>query len=154
MRVRHNTTFKEFLAALMKEHGITSSRQVRIRTGVSHTTIEAILTGTQPSVETALRIASGFKVDHVEALKAAGFEDLADDMLSGLSKSAEKAGAEEDAARTDLTYEPLDHDEEELVSFYRGMPAMMRPAAKASLKALLDSMPDAEDFGTLGKKAE
>lgn len=153
MRVRHNNTFGEFLTKLMEMHGITSSRQARIRTGISHTTIEALLAGTQPSVETALRIASGFKADQVEALRAAGFDELADDMQAGIERAITEARAanvsENDT--TELTYEPLDHDEEEVVSFYRGMAPTMRPAAKAALKAMLDAMPDAEDWPTYGR---
>ena len=76
MGVAYNNEFGDWLRELLAKRGITSSRQVRQRTGISHTTIDDILKGTRPSVETAIRIAKGFGADISQALGLAGYEDI------------------------------------------------------------------------------
>lgn len=76
MSGNYNNTFGEWLKSKMDEHGLKSSRNVRPRTGVSHTTIDDILAGTRPSVETAIKIARGFNESIPAVLLLAGYDDI------------------------------------------------------------------------------
>jgi transcriptional regulator with XRE-family HTH domain len=153
MGVVYNNEFGEWLRELLAGHGITSSRQVRQRTGISHTTIDDILKGTRPSVETAIRIATGFGEDISRALQLAGYDDIVAAWQG--SGEAEKPGSEEPVEATGgeqrLSYEPVE-DEAELVSYYRGLPPTLRPAAKATVKALHDAVREASEPTTYGRR--
>lgn len=81
--VEGDMNFGEWLQGLFEEHGITSSRQGRIRTGISHTTLEEIIRGRQPSVESVVRIAKGFHEDPIYALRLAGHNDVAEMLEEG-----------------------------------------------------------------------
>ena len=81
---RYNNDFGEWLAWLMEDRGITSSRQVTNRTDVSHTTIEDIVKrGRRPTLETAIKVALGFGEDVVAAVRRAGYDEIADAMERG-----------------------------------------------------------------------
>jgi len=137
-----------------------SSRWAELKTSnrVSYGTIENLKRGKQVDVNLFIIFAETFKQDVIESLRLCGY----DEMVRVLREYGEGGGNADtspieqrnETVDEGLTYEPLTQDEEEVVSFYRGINPIMRPAAKASLKALLDSMPDAEDWTTFGKKAE
>lgn len=139
-------SFSEWLRSQLDARDI-SSRQAYIRTKVSYTTIDSILRGTQPGVETVIRLAKGFNADIVECLRLAGYTEIAD--LWGTRGTTE---AETASSQNELTYEPAE-DVEEAMSYYEGMPPTLRPAAKAALKALHDQALK-DDKPTYGKRAE
>jgi transcriptional regulator with XRE-family HTH domain len=49
---------------------------------------------------------------------------------------------------------PTDDEEGEVLRYFHGIPPMMRPAAKAMLKGLMDAEPDYEEGRVFGRKAE
>jgi transcriptional regulator with XRE-family HTH domain len=49
---------------------------------------------------------------------------------------------------------PTEDEEGEVLRYFQGIPPMMRPAAKAMLKSLVDAEPDYEEGKVYGKKAE
>jgi transcriptional regulator with XRE-family HTH domain len=148
-------SFAEWLQSQLDERKL-SSRQANIRTNVSYTTIDNILRGTQPGVETVVRIAKGFNADIGECLRLAGHTEVAD-LWQG--REQERGGGDVKTDSTprqtrELTYEPAD-DVEEAMSYYEGMPPTLRPAAKAALKALHDqALKEQRNETTHGKKAE
>jgi len=77
MHVRLNNALAEWAGALMQEHGNLSLRQAEIRTGVHYGTVKGLLEGRQPNAETIIRFALGFNASVPEALRVAGFDDLA-----------------------------------------------------------------------------
>lgn len=78
MGVAYNNEFGDWLREIMAQHGITSTRAVRQRVKVSHTTIDDILHGSRPTVETVMKIAVGFHEDLKEALLLAGYDEMAE----------------------------------------------------------------------------
>lgn len=74
---RYDNAFGKWLKGVLEEHNISSSRQAKIRTGIAHTTIESLIHGTQPNVNTVVRIAEAFHADIGECLRLAGHEDVA-----------------------------------------------------------------------------
>jgi hypothetical protein len=78
MRTRYDNAFGRWLKTTMEEHGIKSSRGFISRgIDVAHTTIETILQGRQPSVQSAMKIAFAFHLPIPDALHMAGYPDLA-----------------------------------------------------------------------------
>jgi transcriptional regulator with XRE-family HTH domain len=62
---------------------------------------------------------------------------------------------EDDASDYDPNSDAPSADEEgEVLRYFQGIPPMMRPAAKAMLKSLVDAEPDYEEGKVYGKKAE
>lgn len=127
-----NDRAAEWLKSVLERHGITSSRQAEIRTNgtVTYGTIWNMLKGRRPSEGVIVKIAHAFGEDVGDALRACGYEDVAD----MLEVSGRTGGAS--SGRNELKYETA--DEEEILSFYRGTAPDLQPAAKATLKALLE----------------
>jgi transcriptional regulator with XRE-family HTH domain len=88
----YNNAFGEWLRELMAARGITSSRQMRIKTGLSHTTIDDIIHGARPAVGTAIIIASKFHEPITDALRLAGYDDIAAQIEAGNTQSVKEAG--------------------------------------------------------------
>jgi transcriptional regulator with XRE-family HTH domain len=62
---------------------------------------------------------------------------------------------EDDASDYDPNSDAPSADEEgEVLRYFQGIPPMMRPAAKAMLKSLVDAEPDYEEGRVYGRKAE
>lgn len=147
MAVRGDNAFGEWLRGLMDKHRLTL-RGARARTGMAHTTLQDLLYGRRPTVETVVRIARGFHEDVPNALRLAGYDEFAD--MWQPESSADGAVRE-----SDLSYEALPDDEQEVVSYYHGLADALKPAALAQLKALYEAAPrDPEAGRTHGKRAE
>jgi hypothetical protein len=150
----------DWVEGVLSKHNIRSSRQAEnsVDGVLSYATLNNMRNGRKVSAQSVILFADKFGISPDIGLRACGYVGMADAVESSTSVGENLVllpPANEGLSKGDeLTYEPLDHDEEELVSFYRGIPPIMQPAAKAALKAILDSMPDGEDFGTFGKKAE
>lgn len=148
-------SFAEWLQAQLDTRNL-SSRQAYIRTNVSYTTIDNILRGTQPGVETVVRIAKGFNADIGECLRLAGHTEVADlwQAREQGSSGGDVESAPAPSQTRELTYEPAD-DVEEAMSYYEGMPPTLRPVALAALKAMRDqALKEQRAETTYGKKAE
>jgi hypothetical protein len=154
MTVQYDDKLARYVRALMDSKGITSSRQAEMKTGVSFGSIQNMLHGKRVKVGLFVQFIKPFGVDVGEALRECGYTDMAYAVQGRPPEDSNVPVVEEKPPDNALTYEPLDHDEEEMVSFYRGMAPVMRPAAKAALKAMLDSMPDADEWSGFGKKTE
>jgi transcriptional regulator with XRE-family HTH domain len=62
---------------------------------------------------------------------------------------------EDDASDYDPNSDaPTEDEEGEVLRYFQGIPPMMRPAAKAMLKSLVDAEPDYEEGRVYGRKAE
>jgi len=142
----------EWTEAVLSKHNIKTSRQAEVRAGISYSTIQNMRNGKRPSPQSLVTFATNFDEDPAEALIAAGYHDMAQARTGRETPERPTPRAEQ---APELTYEPLSDDEEEVVSFYRGMPPTMRAGAKAALKAMLDSLPGPDDdLPTYGKRTK
>ena len=94
-----NERLAEAVQAVLDERGLTQRGQ-RSRTGVSHVTVQGMLNGVVPQMETVAAFARGFGLDVNEWLELAGYEPVepsADDAAESLLGAAD---------RQELTYEP------------------------------------------------
>jgi hypothetical protein len=154
MAIVMNTKFAEWVDRILLEHGIKTLRQAEPRTGISHSTIKNMKEGRVPEEPAIIRFAASFGEDVATALRLAGYDEMAD-IWEGQHNVP-------DAGLITVRENPIDYnsdpdvgeEEGEVLRYFQGIPPMMRPAAKAMLKGLMDAEPDYEEGRVFGRKAE
>lgn len=87
-----NSPFGKAVKAVMEEHGL-SLRGQRVRTGLSHVTVQQMMEGVVPQMESVVAFAKGFSLDVNEWLELAGYDPIetgADVLLDGWEALCEK----------------------------------------------------------------
>lgn len=102
---KSNQAFAERVQQLLNKHGL-SLRGQRVRTGVSHVTVQAMLQGVVPQMETVVAWAQGFGEDVNEWLILAGYEPIRPPTPAAAARQLLDLADRELEAGQEITREP------------------------------------------------
>lgn len=145
----------EWVEEVLSKRNIKSSRQAETSMdgALSYATLNNMKNGRKVSAQSVILFAQHFGISPDVGLRACGYIGMADAVEGSNRIGNEDGSIGADAGQPvdDLTYEPLTDAEEELVSFYRGVAPTLQPAALAAWKAMIEKLPDPEEYSGFGK---
>ena len=125
-----------------------SLRQIELKTGISYSTVKGLLEGRQPNAETLIRFANAYHVAVPDALRLAGYVDIADVWERGAYQHPAddvtpnfKAPKPDPTGLPDSSDQFLDAPEEdrEVWSWYTGLPPEDKETIR-KLKAMMEKI--------------